>query len=51
MLACETTGDVELDNVASAALTFTSQKNGMKGEVMHNGMTGDLHTCPVQVVV
>ena len=47
MLAYETTGAVKLDDATSVALTFTTQKNDMKGEVTHNGMTGDPHTCPV----
>ena len=41
MLTYETMGATELDDAASAALTFTTQKNGVKGEVIHNGITGD----------
>ena len=48
MLTYETTGAVELDNAALAALTFLTQKNGMTGEVTHNGIhwgpTHLLHT-------
>ena len=47
MLTYETAGAVELDNAVSMALTFTTQKNGVKGKVTHNGMTGDPHTCPM----
>ena len=51
MLTYETIGGAELDNATSVALTFTTQKNSMKGKVTRNGMTGDPCTCPVRAVV
>ena len=51
MLTYESTGMVELDNATSVALTFTAQKNGVKGKVIQNGMIGDPYTCPVQAIV
>ena len=37
----------EFDNAVSVALTFTTQKNGVKNEIIRNGMTGDMVVCPV----
>ena len=41
VLTYETMWAVELDNATLVALTFTTQKNGVKGEVICNGMSGD----------
>jgi hypothetical protein len=34
-----------------AALTFTTQKNGVRGEVVHHGCSGALLACPVRALV
>jgi hypothetical protein len=39
---------VEFDNATSVTLTFTTQKNGVKNEIIRNGMTGDPFVCPVR---
>jgi hypothetical protein len=41
----------EIDSATSAQLMFTTQKNGVKGETMQHGMTGDPHVCPVRALV
>ena len=51
MLTYKSTGMVELDNATSVALTFTTQKNGVRGKVIRNGVTGDPYTCPVRAMV
>ena len=51
IMTYKSTGTVELDNATLVALTFTMQKNGVKGEIICNGMTGDPHTCPAWAVV
>ena len=38
----------EFDNGVSVSLTFTTQKNGVKNEIIRNGMTGDPLICPVR---
>jgi len=38
----------EYDNATSVALTFTTQKNGVKNEIIRNGSTGDPLVCPVR---
>ena len=50
-MTCKSTGAAELDNAISVALTSATQKNGIKGKLIQNGMTGDPHTCPVQAMV
>ena len=47
----ETAGTVESDNATLVALTFITQKNGVKGKIICNGMARDLHTCPARAVV
>ena len=42
----ESMGMAELDNVTAMALTFTAQKNCVKGKIIQNNMTGDPYTCP-----
>jgi thiamine monophosphate synthase len=41
----------DIDCATSAQLMFTTQKNGVKGETMQHGMTGDPHVCPVRALV
>ena len=47
----QTTPIQELDNATTASLVFTTQKNGVKGEVITHGMTGDPRVCPVRALV
>lgn len=42
---------VELNTATAASLTFTTQKNGVKGEVITHGTTGDPNCCPVRALV
>mgnify|MGYP003331641346 CR=1 FL=1 len=35
---------------AGVSLTFTNQKNGVQGEVIHHGPSGSLLACPVRAV-
>lgn len=42
---------VDLQAATSVALTFTTQKNGVKGEIITQGRSGDPLTCPVAAVV
>lgn len=35
----------------SVSLVFTTQKNGVKGEVISHGLSGDPNCCPVQAVI
>lgn len=37
--------------VTHASLTFSSQKNGVRGEILHHGRSGHLHACPVAAIV
>ena len=46
-----TATNVQLDRADAVSLTFTTQKNGVKGEVMSHGTTGDPRLCPVKSVV
>jgi hypothetical protein len=41
----------QCDTATAASLTFTTQKNGVKGEVITHGMTGDPLFCPVCALV
>jgi hypothetical protein len=41
----------DCDTATAASLTFTTQKNGIKGEVITHGMTGDPLFCPVRALV
>jgi hypothetical protein len=42
--------DAELASATSVSLTFTTQKNGVKGEVITHGRSGDPNTCPVRAI-
>jgi hypothetical protein len=42
---------LEFSNVTSVSLTFTTQKNGVKGEVISHGLSGDLLVCPCRATV
>jgi len=41
----------ELDAATAASLTFTTQKNGVKGEKITQGRSGDPLVCPVKTLV
>ena len=43
--------DLELDAATAASLTFTTQKNGVKGEKITQGRSGDPLVCPVKTMV
>lgn len=43
--------DLEFGQVDSVSLTFTTQKNGVKGEVISHGCTNHALACPVKAVV
>jgi hypothetical protein len=42
---------LEFSNVTSVSLTFITQKNGVKGEVISHGRSGDLLVCPCRATV
>ena len=50
-LNLRTTPDNVLRAATRVSLTFTTQKNGVKGESISQGCTGDPWTCPVQAVI
>ena len=43
--------DAQFTAVTAVSLTFTTQKNGVKGEVITHGRTGHPRTCPVRAVI
>ena len=43
----QTAPDVEIQSATFTTLTFTAQKNGMPGEVIGLGRSGNLQLCPV----
>jgi hypothetical protein len=45
-----TATDDELLAASSASLTFTDQKNGVKGEVIHHAHSGDPYLSPVKIL-
>jgi hypothetical protein len=46
-----TATDAELNTATFASLTFTDQKNGVRGEVIGLSTSGDAHFCPVKTIV
>jgi len=46
-----TATDAQFRAATSVSLTFTTQKNGVKGEVITHGRSGDPLTCPVRALV
>jgi hypothetical protein len=46
-----TTPAAELCQVRFALLTFTSQKNGVRGKVIGLACSGDPYLCPVQAII
>lgn len=46
-----TAADADLDATTFASLTFTTQKNGVRGEVLALGRSGHPHLCPVLAAV
>ena len=45
-----TASDADLLDATLAALTFTTQKNGVRGEVISLGRSGDPYICPVLAI-
>ena len=43
--------DADIDRTNAVSLVFTTQKNGVKGEVISHNQTGDPLTCPVKALV
>lgn len=43
--------EAELAAATSVSLTFTTQKNGVRGEIVNHGCSGHPFLCPVQVVI
>ena len=41
----------KLQAVTNVSLTFTTQKNGIKGEVISHGLSGHGMTCPVKALI
>ena len=50
-LAFLTCSDADLAAATSVSLTFTSQKNGVRGEVVNHGISGHPLLCPVQAII
>lgn len=50
-LALDSTPEEELLRATSASLTFTTQKNGVPGEVIKLGRTGHAFCCPTLAIV
>lgn len=50
-LSLATATHAHLHAATSVSYTFTTQKNAVKGEVITNGRTGDLLTCPVRATI
>ena len=46
-----TATEAELFAATAVSLTFTTQKNGVKGEVISHGRSGHVNTCPVRAIV
>jgi hypothetical protein len=46
-----TATDADLDRATFVTLTFTTQKNAVRGEVIGLGLSGDPFVCPVKAVV
>ena len=51
LLPIATTPIHELDSMTHVSLTFTTQKNGVKDEIITHGMPGHDIVCPVRTVV
>ena len=49
-LDVENSTDAQLRCATFASLTFDSQKNGVRGEVIGLGLSGDLTLCPVKAI-
>ena len=47
----DTASPAEIKSARAASLTFTTQKNGIRGEVIVLGLSGDPYVCPVLAVV
>ena len=45
-----TASEAQFHAVTSVSLTFTTQKNGVKGEVITHGCSGDLLVCPCKAL-
>ena len=50
-LALLTVPESELSLAQFASLTFTTQKNGVRGEVIGLACSGDPYLCPVQAII
>lgn len=46
-----TANEAELAAATSVSLTFTTQKNGVRGEVVNHGCSGHPFLCPVQATI
>jgi hypothetical protein len=51
LLKYTTASAAEFHAVTAVSLKFTTQKNGVKGEVISHGLSGDPLNCPVKAVV
>mmetsp|Transcript_19169 Transcript_19169/g.25175 ORF Transcript_19169/g.25175 Transcript_19169/m.25175 type:complete len:207 (+) Transcript_19169:277-897(+) len=45
-----TASDADLEAAQGVSLTFTTQKNGVRGEVVHHGLSGHPILCPVRAM-
>jgi hypothetical protein len=43
--------DADLRAATHASLTFTSQKSGVRGEVVNHGRSGAMYACPVEAII
>ena len=50
-VAWDTATQLEHNQVSAISLVFTTQKNGVKGEVITHGRSGDYLCCPVRALV
>jgi hypothetical protein len=50
-LAVLTCSDLDLDSATFVSLTFTNQKNSVRGEVIGLALSGSIDCCPVKAVV
>ena len=46
-----TASEADLNACTGVSLTFTTQKNGVRGEIIHQGTSGALRFCPVRATV
>lgn len=51
LLDFRTATDAQFAAVTAVSLTFTTQKNGVKGEVITHGRSGHPRTCPVRATI